>query len=54
MQNKHIMKIVPLFIMLFMVVLGNSQTLSNDFDTTTVTSDFVDFDGGTKMVINNP
>ncbi len=48
------MKRVTLFILLFITVVGYSQTLPIDFETTIVTSDFIDFDGGMATVIDNP
>jgi len=52
--NKNITEIVSLFILLFNVSIGNSQSLPIDFETTISTSDFIDFDGGTAAVIANP
>jgi len=48
------MKIGALFILLFISLSVNSQTLPIDFEATISTSDFIDFDGGTATVINNP
>ncbi len=48
------MKIVTLIILLFTIVLVKSQTLPIDFEATIVTSDFINFDGGTATVIDNP
>ena len=48
------MKIGALFILLFISLSVNSQTLPIDFEATISTSDFIDFDGGTATVIDNP
>lgn len=48
------MKAVSLFILLFAVVLGNAQMLPIDFETAITTADFIDFNGGTATVIENP
>lgn len=48
------MKIGALFILLFIAITVHSQSLPIDFETTIVTSDFIDFDGGTATVIDNP
>jgi len=48
------MKIGALFILLFFAITVHSQSLPIDFETTIVTSDFIDFDGGTATVIDNP
>ncbi len=48
------MKILAFCILLFLVSLGHSQSLPIDFEESIVTSDFINFDGGTAMVINNP
>lgn len=48
------MKITTIFIFLFTASLGISQSLPIDFETTIVTSDFIDFDGGIATVIPNP
>ena len=48
------MKNITLFILLFTVTIGYSQSLPIDFETTILTSDFTDFDGGTATVIDNP
>ena len=48
------MKVVNLFILLFGVVLSNAQMLPIDFETAITTADFIDFNGGTATVIENP
>jgi len=49
------MKIYSLFsIFLLTAILCQAQTLPFDFEESLVTSDFVDFDGGTASVIDNP
>ena len=48
------MKNFTLLFLLLISTLGYSQSLPFDFETTPVTADFVDFDGGTATVISNP
>ncbi|MCB0561304.1 MAG: T9SS type A sorting domain-containing protein [Lewinellaceae bacterium] len=48
------MKIVATLILLFTISFGYGQTLPIDFETSIVTSDFEDFDGGAASVIANP
>jgi hypothetical protein len=48
------MKILTLFIALFMLSSGYAQSLPIDFENDISTADFVDFDGGTANVIANP
>jgi len=48
------MKKILLLICLFNISTGYAQTLPIDFESTIVTADFVDFDGGTASVIANP
>ncbi|MBK6903012.1 MAG: T9SS type A sorting domain-containing protein [Saprospirales bacterium] len=48
------MKFTTLFILLFVATIGNGQALPIDFESTIVTADFIDFDGGTATVIANP
>jgi hypothetical protein len=48
------MKYVSLFLFLFATAGGYAQSLPIDFETDISTSDFVDFDGGTATVIDNP
>jgi len=48
------MKFQILFSLLFIFSLSYSQSLPIDFESSVVTTDFVDFDGGTGTVIPNP
>ncbi|MFT4679541.1 MAG: hypothetical protein ACJAV7_001092 [Flavobacteriales bacterium] len=48
------MKLFSLSILLLSFVIGNSQALPIDFETTVTTSDFIDFDGGSATVFENP
>ena len=49
------MKNLTFLLFLFLANVGYSQiTLPIDFETTPVTADFIDFDGGTASVIPNP
>jgi hypothetical protein len=48
------MRIFTLFSLLFTVAICNSQALPINFETSVVTSNFINFDGGTVTVINNP
>jgi galactitol-specific phosphotransferase system IIB component len=48
------MKMITLLILLLTITIGNAQTLPIDFETTIVTTNFVDFDGGTATVMANP
>lgn len=54
MKKENHMRIVAVSALLFFVLTASSQSLPIDFETTTVTSDFTDFDGGTAEVIANP
>ena len=48
------MKNFILFICLSLTTYINAQSLPIDFETAITTSDFIDFDGGTATVIDNP
>lgn len=48
------MKKIIFLILLFAGTIGYSQSLPIDFETTIVTSDFIDFGGGVATVIANP
>jgi len=48
------MRIVIFLTSLFLGLIGHSQSLPIDFETTINTSDFVDFDGGIASVLENP
>jgi hypothetical protein len=49
------MKVFPiLFLLIFSFSIVNSQSLPFDFESDITTTDFIDFDGGTAMVIDNP
>jgi hypothetical protein len=48
------MKIITLIILLFTLSIVNAQSLPIDFETTIVTADFIDFDGGVATVLSNP
>lgn len=48
------MKKIFVLFLLFTSSIGFAQSLPIDFETTIVTADFVDFDGGTATVIDNP
>jgi|TARA_B110000902_G_scaffold124007_1_gene144845 hypothetical protein len=48
------MRIAIFLTSLFLGLIGHSQSLPIDFETTINTSDFVDFDGGIASVLENP
>jgi len=48
------MRIAIFLTSLFLELIGHSQSLPIDFETTINTSDFVDFDGGIASVLENP
>ncbi len=48
------MKKIALFLSLFTFFYGQSQSLPINFETAVTTSDFIDFDGGTATVVDNP
>jgi hypothetical protein len=48
------MKKIALFLSLFAFSFGYSQSLPINFEGPVTTSDFVNFDGGTAVVANNP
>lgn len=48
------MKISMFFAFMVLVVVGYSQSLPFDFESTPTTNDFIDFDGGTATVLPNP
>ncbi len=48
------MRFTTFFIILFSITIGNSQSLPIDFEMAITTSNFIDFDGGTATVIENP
>ncbi|MGB1206713.1 MAG: T9SS type A sorting domain-containing protein [Chitinophagales bacterium] len=45
---------ITLFMLLFTFTFSTAQTLPIDFETAITTSNFIDFDGGTASVIDNP
>lgn len=51
---KNNLQIFILLFLFFYIQKANSQSLPIDFETTIVTSNFIDFDGGTATVIANP
>lgn len=48
------MKTFTTLFFLFAFLIGNTQSIPMDFETVVSTSDFIDFDGGIAMVIDNP
>lgn len=54
MSKYHISIPSFLFFFLFTICIGNAQSLPFDFESSVVTADFVDFDGGMATVIANP
>jgi len=53
-KTKNTMKALPSFILLPTAIFANAQTLPINFETTILTAVFINFDGGTATVINNP
>jgi len=53
-KTNNTLKILPLSILLLTPIFANAQTLPINFETTILTADFINFDGGTATVINNP
>ncbi|MBT3207371.1 MAG: T9SS type A sorting domain-containing protein [Bacteroidetes bacterium] len=52
--KKNNIKTIATLILLLITSITYSQSLPIDFETAVVTSDFIDFDGGTGTVIANP
>ncbi|MBK9733939.1 MAG: T9SS type A sorting domain-containing protein [Saprospiraceae bacterium] len=48
------MKIILMFVMVFVISIVHGQSLPIDFEMSPITSDFIDFDGGKATVIQNP
>ena len=48
------MKYVSLLLLLFIMSIGHAQSLPIDFESAVTVSDFVDFDGGTASIVDNP
>jgi len=46
--------VISIFLLIFFCGTTNAQTLPIDFETEVTTENFVDFDGGTASVIDNP
>ncbi|MGB0838959.1 MAG: T9SS type A sorting domain-containing protein [Chitinophagales bacterium] len=53
-HNNRMMKVATLVALLFSFVMGNAQSLPIDFETNITIDNFVDFDGGTASIIENP